>query len=136
MVDGTMQRGNRTLSIPHKATIQGGVDFAGPVVNEGTILGDVHCGSLVVAERGIVAGTIRAEAVTIMGEVTGEVYANYLTLKTACFVAGDIFHKHLALEDGCFFEGKSRRHASPLKLPQPYHNGHSVQIARSSRIRS
>jgi len=118
MDDRTTPRVSRTLSIPHKATFEGAIDFPGPVVIEGTILGDVHCMSLIVAERGVVDGTIKADAVTIMGEVSGEIFANHLTLKTACSVAADIFHKHLALEDGCFFEGKSRRHANPLQLPQ------------------
>jgi cytoskeletal protein CcmA (bactofilin family) len=104
------------LSIPRSATIEGIVDFPGPVVIEGTILGDVRCTSLIVTERGVVDGTIKADAVTILGEVSGEIFANHLTLKTAASVSADIFHKHLALEDGCFFEGKSRRHADPLQL--------------------
>jgi cytoskeletal protein CcmA (bactofilin family) len=52
----------------------------------------------------------------VLGEVSGEIFANNLTLKSASSVAADIFHKHLSLEDGCYFEGKSRRHADPLQL--------------------
>ncbi|HET6389865.1 polymer-forming cytoskeletal protein [Hyphomicrobium sp.] len=106
----------RTLSIPRTATIEGGVDYPGPVVVEGTILGDVNCLSLLVAERGVVEGTIKSEDVTILGEVTGEIFADRLTLKAACQVNADIVHKRLLLEDGSFFEGKSRRHAEPLRL--------------------
>src|SRR5689334_16645984 len=106
----------RTLFIPLKATFEGAIDFPGPVVIEGTILGDVDCMSLVVAERGSVDGTIKAEDVTILGSVSGEIFADQLTLKTACSVSADIYHKKLSLEEGCVFEGKSRRHASPLLL--------------------
>lgn len=106
----------RTLSIPRAATIEGGVDYPGPVVIEGTVLGDVNCLSLVVAERGVIEGTIKSEVVTVMGEVTGEIFANHLTLKAACSVNADIVHKQLLLENGSFFEGKSRRHADPLRL--------------------
>jgi cytoskeletal protein CcmA (bactofilin family) len=106
------------LSIPRKATIEGSIEFPGTMLIEGTILGDVQCSSLVIAERGIVDGSIRADDVTVFGEVTGEIFANTLTLKTACQVAGDIFHKRLALEDGCYFEGKSRRHPEPLKIAE------------------
>lgn len=104
------------LTIPRKATVEGSLSFPGPVVIDGTVLGDVRCTSVVISERGIVDGAILAESVTVMGEVTGEIFAITLTLKTACSVTGDIFHRHLALEDGCFFEGKSRRHQEPLNL--------------------
>jgi cytoskeletal protein CcmA (bactofilin family) len=106
----------RTLSIPRAATIEGGVDYPGPLVIEGTVLGDVNCLSLIVVEHGVVEGTIKSETVTVMGEVTGEIFANELTLKAACSVNADIVHKKLSLEDGSFFEGKSRRHANPLQL--------------------
>lgn len=106
----------RTLSIPRTATIEGGVDYPGPVVIDGTVLGDVNCLSLIVTERGVIEGTIKSEEVTVMGEVTGEIFANQLTLKAACSVNADIVHKRLLLEDGSFFEGKSRRHADPLQL--------------------
>ena len=130
--DSRLERDNRTvgsismteqsnasptpLSIPRKACIEGTLEFPGPVIVEGTVLGEVRCTSLIVTERGIVDGCIRADAVTVLGEVSGEIFANHLTLKSACSVAADIFHKYLSLEDGCFFEGKSRRHANPLQL--------------------
>lgn len=104
------------LTIPRKACIEGGIEFPGPLIIEGTVLGGVRCVSLVVTERGIVDGSIIADAVTVLGEVSGEIFANHLTLKRASSVAADIFHKHLSLEDGCYFEGKSRRHADPLQL--------------------
>jgi cytoskeletal protein CcmA (bactofilin family) len=50
-----------------------------------------------------------------MGEVSGDVIANTLTLKTACSVVGNIFHDQLLHEDGSYFEGKSRRLPNPLK---------------------
>jgi cytoskeletal protein CcmA (bactofilin family) len=104
------------FSIPRKACIEGVVDFPGPVVIEGTLLGDIRCTSLIVSERGVVDGSIKADAVTILGEVSGEIFANHLTLKRASSVEANIFHKHLSLEDGAFFEGKSRRHPDPLQL--------------------
>jgi cytoskeletal protein CcmA (bactofilin family) len=106
----------RTLSIPRSATIEGGIDYPGPLVIEGTVLGDVNCLSLVVAERGIVEGTIKSERVTVVGEVSGEIFAEEITLKATCLVNADIVHKTLSLENGSFFEGKSRRHANPLQL--------------------
>jgi cytoskeletal protein CcmA (bactofilin family) len=105
-----------TLTIPRKATIEGALDFPGPLIIDGTVLGDVRCASVVISERGVVDGAVVADSVTVLGEVSGEIFANHLTLKKASSVAANIFHKHLSLEDGCYFEGKSRRHANPLQL--------------------
>jgi cytoskeletal protein CcmA (bactofilin family) len=104
------------LTIPRQAIIEGVIEFAGPIVVSGTIEGDVICISLVVTERGVITGSVRSGSVTVLGEINGEIYANSLTLKTACSVTGDIFHKHLILEDGCYFEGRSRRLNEPLEL--------------------
>lgn len=105
-----------TLSLPRKTVIEGGIEYPGPMVITGTVVGDVTCTSLVITERGIVHGSIRADDATILGEVNGEIYATTLTLKTASSVTGDIYHKQLTLEDGCYFEGRSRRHNTPLLL--------------------
>lgn len=104
------------FAIPRQATIEGYVDFDGNIVVEGTINGDVRCKTLLVKERGLVDGTVVAERVVVLGDVSGSIYANDLELRTACSVAGDIFHQKLVLEDGCFFEGKSRRHGNPMSL--------------------
>jgi cytoskeletal protein CcmA (bactofilin family) len=72
--------------------------------------------SLTVAECGVVEGMIKADDVTVLGEVSGEIFANRVALKNRASVAADIFHKHLSLEVGCSFEGKSNRHADPLQL--------------------
>ena len=104
------------LSIPRQAVVEGGITYAGHIVLEGTILGDVRCAHILIAERGAVDGTICADSATIMGEASGFIYANQVTLKTACSVTAEIFHQALSLENGCFFEGKSRRVANPLSL--------------------
>lgn len=104
------------LTIPRQAVLEGSIRYAGNVVLEGTILGDVWCSNLLITERGAVDGAICADAATIMGEASGSIYANHVTLKTACSVTAEIFHKILSLENGCYFEGKSRRVANPLHL--------------------
>ncbi len=107
-----------TLTIPRKAAVEGAIHFAGPVIVEGSVLGDIRCTTLIIMERGSVDGTIVADRVMVLGEASGEIFANWLSLKTACSVAADIFHRQLELEDGCYFEGRSRRHPSPLDLTQ------------------
>lgn len=111
------------ISIGAKATIVGALHFDGAVVLEGEIRGEVRCRSLTIAERGAVDGLIVAETVIVAGEVVGAIYAERLVLRAACEVEGDIFHRELSLEDGCYFEGRSRRHATPLGLAPPYDEG-------------
>lgn len=103
------------LSIPRQAVIEGLIEFPGPVVVAGTIEGDIVCVSLVITERGVVNGSVRADNVTVLGEINGEIYANALTLKAASSVTGAIYHNDLVLENGCYFEGKSRRMILPLQ---------------------
>lgn len=105
-----------TLTIPRQASIEGAISFPGTLVIEGAIFGDVSCTELVITERGAVEGTVDAEKVTILGEASGLIYADRVTLKTACLVTADIFHSEFCLENGCFFEGKSRRVAHPRAL--------------------
>ena len=104
------------LTLPRNVTIEGAIDYPGPIVLAGTIEGDVTCASLTVTERGVVNGAVRSNTVTVLGEINGEIFANTLFLKAACSVTGDIFHNQLILEDGCYFEGKSRRMILPLQL--------------------
>ena len=105
-----------TLTLPRRATIEGTINFPGPVVIDGTLVGEVRSASVIISERGIVEGSIWAGSVTVLGEVNGDIYSVTLILKTACSVNGNIFHRHLSLENGCYFEGKSRRHNEPLAL--------------------
>ncbi|MGD9668960.1 MAG: polymer-forming cytoskeletal protein [Hyphomicrobiaceae bacterium] len=115
-MDAEQNSAATTLTLPRRATIEGAINFPGPVVIDGTLIGEVRSASVVISERGIVEGSIWAGSVTVLGEVTGDIYAVTLILKTACSVHGNIFHRHLSLENGCYFEGKSRRHNEPLAL--------------------
>lgn len=97
------------LTLPAQIFIEGAVEYPGHLIVSGVVDGDVVCTALTVESRGVINGSVRAQRVTVMGEVNGEIYANALTLRAACSVTGDIYHNQLQLEDGCYFEGKSRR---------------------------
>jgi cytoskeletal protein CcmA (bactofilin family) len=94
------------MFIPRTASIEGFVDFAGEIVVEGTVSRELRCATLTIKERGQVDGNVVANRVTVLGYVSGAIYANDLILRTACSVSGDIFHKQLLLEDGCYFDGR------------------------------
>ena len=108
--------GASALVVGDGVSIVGALSVPGDVVVEGVIEGDVRCHALVIAAHGLVEGTIVAERLVVFGEVSGEIYARELYLRTGCAVEGQIHHNKLVLEEGCYFEGLSRRHDDPLRL--------------------
>lgn len=117
------QSGSRTLVpsiIGIDLNITGDVISKGEVQIDGEIQGDIHCSSLIVGEKAVIAGSIVADEVTVRGKVTGSIRGQRVTLQSTSHVEGDIFHKTLAIEMGAFFEGKSRRSENPMaSAPNP-----------------
>lgn len=95
-------------------TVTGNIISKGEVQVDGDVQGDVFCSTLIVGDRGRVAGAIVAEEATIHGRITGSINAMEVTLETNSHVEGDICHQMLKLEHGAFFEGQSRRSDDPL----------------------
>ena len=104
------------LVINRGVTIVGSLFYDGQIQVEGTIDGEVRCSALQITELGVVEGLIVAESVDVRGEANGSIYSEKLVLRAAWAVDGEVYHHNLVLEDGCLFEGKSRRHANPVKL--------------------
>ena len=113
---GTLASRSGALLVARGVSIVGSLAVEGDVHVEGTVDGDIRCGSLNIAERGIAEGLIVANRVVVMGEFIGMIYARELVLRAGCAVEGQIFHNKLVLEQGCYFEGKSRRHGDPLLI--------------------
>ncbi len=103
-------------------TINGNVTCKGEIQVDGEILGDVHCGSLLLGDKSQVQGSVIAEDVVVRGKVIGSIRGLRVTLQAQSHVEGDIFHQSLAIEQGAYFEGKSRRSDDPMadvKTPAP-----------------
>src|SRR5262245_56447500 len=66
----------------------------------GEVDGEVHCTSLVINRKGLVAGTIVAERVVVEGRVDGPIRAGQLVLKAQAHVVGDIYCQSLVVENG------------------------------------
>lgn len=95
-------------------TVTGNIISKGEVQVDGDVQGDVYCATLIVGDRGRVAGAIVAEEVTIHGRINGSINALEVTLESNSHIEGDICHQALKLEHGAFFEGQSRRSDDPL----------------------
>lgn len=81
---------------------------------EGCLRGEVRCRTLLVSPGGLVEGRVVAEHADIYGSVQGDIFAQFLELRTDCSVEGEIYHADLHLEEGSWFEGKSRRHPNAV----------------------
>ena len=82
------------------------VKTVGELQLDGSITGDLVCGSLVMGETGKVNGTISAETVTVRGAVTGEIRAKSVRLEKSAVVEGDVYHESLSVEAGAKLTGR------------------------------
>lgn len=86
--------------------IEGNVKTIGELQLDGSITGDLTCGSLVMGESGRVNGTITAESVTVRGSVKGEIRAESVRLEKSAVVEGDVYHESLSVEAGAKLTGR------------------------------
>ena len=103
----------RTSGVPSiisaDMTIRGNLKCPGRLQIEGTVLGDIEVGQLVVSDGAVVQGEIDAQEVEISGALTGLVRAREITLKATARVVGDLHHEVLAIDPGAQLEGQCRR---------------------------
>lgn len=86
--------------------IEGNVKTVGELQLDGSITGDLACGSLVMGETGKVNGTIAAETVTVRGTVKGEIRSKSVRLEKSAVVEGDVYHESLSVEAGAKLTGR------------------------------
>jgi cytoskeletal protein CcmA (bactofilin family) len=96
-------------SISSDMTIVGKISCEGTVKIFGSIEGELHATTVLIADGAQVEGEINAEDLTIGGRVKGTIHANRVKLIGTAIVEGDIFHQSLAIEEHARFEGASRR---------------------------
>ena len=95
--------------------IVGNVTTAGELQLDGTVQGDVMCGSLTMGEHGEVKGTIQADMVVIRGKIDGQIRGRSVRLEKNCRMKGDVWHESLSVEAGALVSGKFTHTQNPLK---------------------
>lgn len=102
-------------------SITGDVETTGDLHLDGTIQGDVRCGSLVQGPSGRIVGSVRATSARIAGTIEGAIDADAITLQSSARIVGDSRYAALTIETGAQVEGRMS-HAviaapeSPLRL--------------------
>lgn len=95
------------------STLVGDLTFAGGLRIDGTVQGSVRCvdgdgaGMLVISEKGVVEGEVRAAHLVVAGRISGPVYTTEVVeLQPTARVSGDVRYRALEIHHGAVVEGR------------------------------
>jgi cytoskeletal protein CcmA (bactofilin family) len=126
--DKKNQRPNLAVDtlIGANTTIRGDVVFAGGLHIDGKVYGSLTAESgqgavLVLSDKGLIEGELRAPHVVINGQVRGNIYAaERVELAAQAKITGNIYYRLLEMTAGAEVNGQIVRDEEPLKrLPAP-----------------
>ncbi|MDE3016778.1 MAG: polymer-forming cytoskeletal protein [Pseudomonadota bacterium] len=95
--------------ITQDMNILGNIIGEGMIDFDGTIDGNIRCGSLTLRANGSIKGEVVANAVSIYGKVRGLIRAKTVHLYASANVEGIIMHEAITIEDGALVDGKFKR---------------------------
>jgi cytoskeletal protein CcmA (bactofilin family) len=79
---------------------------------DGTVQGDVTCGSLVQGEGSVINGKVVAETARLSGKVDGSIEARDLSIEASARIAGDVIYENLTIAPGGQVEGKFKHRSA------------------------
>ena len=79
---------------------------------DGTVQGDVVCGSLVQGEGSVIMGKVVAETARLSGKVDGSIEAGDLVIEASARITGDVVYQNLTIAPGGQVEGKFKHRGS------------------------
>lgn len=112
--------------------IKGELTTSGDIELKGTVVGDVTCRTLLIAEDARVEGTATAEKVVVRGEVEGQINGIRVTLASSAKVKGELICKALSVDEEAYFDGTSQRVNDPLGTGSAPAAVTSVQSSQAS----
>lgn len=84
-------QGSGLLSlISPDTTIEGKLSCSGEIQIDGTVIGDVVAGKLVLGESGRIEGSIQTERLDVRGTIKGNIFSDEVNLRSSANVNGDI----------------------------------------------
>jgi cytoskeletal protein CcmA (bactofilin family) len=122
-----------TAFIDEGSEIEGRYTFSGTVMLNGRFKGEISTtDTLIIGDKGVMNGDVRAGQVLIRGEVVGNVSAaERVELKRTARVFGDVEAPVVVVEEGVLFEGHCRMtKANPNTEPLPTRDLSVVPIKR------
>jgi cytoskeletal protein CcmA (bactofilin family) len=112
---GKKRNGDKNIAtlIGAGSTLDGDLTFAGGLRIDGTVHGSVRCvggesaGMLVISEKAVVEGEVRAAHLVVAGRITGPVYTTEVVeLQPTARVIGDVYYRALEIHHGAVVEGR------------------------------
>lgn len=95
------------------STFVGDLTFSGGLRIDGTVRGSVRCvggegsGMLVISEKGVVEGEVRAAHLVVSGSITGPVYTTEVVeLQPKARIVGDVHYRAVEIHHGAVVEGR------------------------------
>ena len=103
-------RNGLTAFIDEGSEIEGRYTFSGTVMLNGRFKGEISTtDTLIIGDKGVINGDIRAGQVLVSGEIVGNVFAaERIDLKRTARVFGDVEAPVIVVEEGVLFEGHCR----------------------------
>ncbi len=84
---------------------------------DGTIQGDVTCGSLVQGPDSLITGKVVAEAARLSGRIDGSIEARELVIEASARIKGDVIYDSLTIAPGGQVEGKFKHKSAAGNVP-------------------
>lgn len=122
-----------TAFIDEGSEIEGRYTFSGTVMLNGRFKGEISStDTLIIGDKGVINGDIRAGKVLVSGEVVGNILATErVELKRTARVFGDVEAPVVVVEEGVLFEGHCRMtKVNPNAETVPTRDFSVVQIKR------
>jgi len=79
---------------------------------DGSIEGDVHCGSLVQGSESRIIGGVTADTARIAGSIEGSMRVRHLTVERSARIIGDVEYEDITIENGGHVDGRLKRTGS------------------------
>ena len=89
--------------------VEGDVSSSGPVDIQGNVIGAVCAPVVAVSGSGRVEGAIRADDLTVLGVISGDILARQVRLAPSAVVHADVTHDRIVIEPGAELEGRLAR---------------------------
>lgn len=105
--------GNSLTIISSDVTIFGNLTSTGDVQLDGTLNGDLQCGSLTMGQSGVINGNLSSVAAVIRGRVEGTIRSKSVLLERTAVVTGDVTQESISIEAGAKVDGRFLNRENP-----------------------
>lgn len=103
----------KRTTISEGLTVVGLITSDGEVEVRGTVEGDIHCAAVLVADKGRVSGSIRADNVVVDGRVEGPIACREIVFHRNANLVGDVECETVVIEKGALMQGRLTRAGRP-----------------------